>query len=316
MSKPVNRNAGAGLVALVISYTLFIILVDRRSSISTGPPAVMLFQERDSWSFIKANDYNPPPGKAAFELARDLSKLLGSPDPQLRDETAYDILAHWIYQNRVLSDDDLRPLIAEWTNNLTKNIGSVGSDAVALRSFSALTLSVVVARDNAAPFLTEPEFRKILDSGLKYADQEVDLRGYDPVKGWLHATAHTADLLKFLARSRYIAPADQQSILNAVGKKLKTANVVFSFGEDERLARAVVSLIARKDFDAPAFGAWVSQIRPTPPRTSRPETAVLYANQNIKNMLAKLEVLLNTSDGMNNAPRAAVIVQNGLKGTF
>ena len=168
---------------------------------SQTPPAAI--QDGDTWSFIKANGYRLPAGKTAAELARRLSKLLGSADPQLRDETAFDILSNWIYRNRLLSDDDLRPLILEWSKNLTKDTGSVGSDAVALRSFSALTLSIVVARDNATPFLTEPEFRQILAGALKYADQERDLRGYDPIKGWLHATAHTADLLKFLARSRY-----------------------------------------------------------------------------------------------------------------
>ena len=195
-------------------------------------------------------------------------------------------------------------------------IGSIGSDAVALRSFSALTLSIVAARDNVTPFLSEQEFRKILESALKYADQERDLRGYDPVKGWLHATAHTADLLKFLARSRYIAAADQKAILNAVGHKLTSANLVFAFGEDERLARTVLSVVARKDFDVSAFGTWLDQMRPAPPATSLPDISVLRANQNVRNMLAKLHFLLNTTDGVAGAGAAAGIVQKGLKGTF
>ena len=313
-----KHTATLGYAAWVLFCSCFALSASSKALMPV--PALQIvraeIQDDDTWKFIKANGYKLPPGKSAAELSRTLSKLLGSADPQLRDETAFDILANWIYRNRLLSDDDLRPLILEWTANLTKDIGSVGSDAVALRSFSALTLSIVVARDNATPFLTEQEFRKILESALKYADQERDLRGYDPVKGWLHATAHTADLLKFLARSRYLGPADQKAILNAVAHKLTTANLVFSFGEDERLARTVLSVVARKDFAAFEFAEWVNHMRPAPAATSQPDISVLRADQNVLNMLAKLYFLLKTTDGVAWAGAAADMVQKGLDGTF
>ena len=50
--------------------------------------------------------------------------------------------------------------------------------------------------------------KKLLDVGqrrendaLAYLAAELDLRGIEPRVGWIHATAHTADLLKFLARN-------------------------------------------------------------------------------------------------------------------
>jgi hypothetical protein len=273
--------------------------------------------DKQQWQAIIKNNYTPPAGHTAAELAPTLSHMLGSPDPELRDEIAFDILSNWIYQSRLLLPDDLRALMAEWEGNLKKDIGSTGNNSVELRSFSALTLSVVVARDNDEPFLTEAEFRTLLADSLAYAQAERDFRGYDPEKGWLHSTAHTADLLKFLARSRYITPADQAAILAAVAHKLRDSGVVFTFGEDERLARTVLSIINRKDFDQAAFRQWLTSLRPEPPKSALPEVSVLDANQNVKNMLAKLEVILvavpNPSAQVSDALAG---VKDTLKGTF
>jgi hypothetical protein len=44
-------------------------------------------------------------------------------------------------------------------------------------------------------------FRAAVDLLTGYLRDERDLRGFDPKKGWMHATAHTADLLAELSRS-------------------------------------------------------------------------------------------------------------------
>lgn len=272
---------------------------------------------KEFWQAIARNDYNPPAGESTAELSRSLSLLLASPDPELRDEIGYTTFAQWIYQKRLLSPADLRPLIADWLANLKDAVGTTGSDAVLRRSFSALVLSVVVARDNAAPFLEEAQFRSILEGALAYADAEKDLRGYDPEKGWMHSAAHTADLLKFLGRSRYLTIADQAAILNAAGRKMRTASLVFTFGEDERMARALLSLIARPDFDATAFRTWLADNKPAFPSDKRPTLAQLAAYQNLKNLLSKLEVLLvGLPADAPHAKETAPLLQEALKTAF
>lgn len=272
---------------------------------------------KEFWQAIIKNGYTPPERTSVPDLARSLVALLGSPDPEFRDEIGYSTLTSWIYQKRLLSPDDLRPLVAELLGNLTRGIGSVGSDAVMRRSFSALVLSVVVARDNAAPFLKENEFRSILQGALGYADSEKDLRGYDPLKGWIHSAAHTADLLKFLGRSRYLTTSDQPAILSAIRRKLRSADLVFSFGEDERLARAVLSIVARPDFDATGFHEWTLSCKPVQPATARPPIAELITNQNLKNALAKLEVLLvSLPPDAPHTKDSAAALEEILKGAF
>ena len=274
--------------------------------------------DKEFWQAIAKNDYNPPVGESASALWRPLSELLASPDPELRDEVGYSTFASWIYAKRLLSPDDLRGLIAQLSRNLKQDVGSTGTDAIFRRSFSALVLSVVAARDNAAPFLEEKEFRGLLQDALEYLDAEKDLRGCEPGKGWFHSAAHTADLLKFLGRSRYLQPADQAAITDGILRKLRNSAVVFTFGEDERMARALLSLVARKDFDAQGFRQRLTNAKPSPPTAALPDVAVLRGNQNVKNMLSKLEVLLlsQPADAGPQFKETAAAVQDTLKGTF
>lgn len=250
------------------------------------------------WLGIAKAGFTPPAGADMAALAVELCDLFASPDPQLRDDVGYSTFAAWVYQKKLLDAAALRPVTAALLRNLRADIGSTGSDAVFRRSFSALALSVVAARDSVDPVLDEAGFREMLDSALQYLDAERDVRGFDPVKGWMHSAAHTADLIKFLARSRFATPADQTRMLDAVARKL-TTSTVFIHGEDERCARAVLSIVNRKDFDRDAFAAWLTRTKPGPFPGGLPAVRELESRQNIKNFFAKLEVLLSADASAN-----------------
>ena len=308
--------AGFIRAAIVLSLVLCNISVSIGAELATAERGASA-HGKVFWQAIAKNDYAVPAGAAAAELTEELSGMLGSRDPELRDEIAYTALAYWIYEKRLLSPAELRPLIAEWVGNLSRDVGSLGSDSVLRRSFSALVLSVVVARDNAAPFLEEKEFRSILEQALAYFDAEKDLRGYDPEVGWMHSAAHTADLLKFLGRSRYLTRGDQAAILGAVSRKLRSAGVVFTFGEDERMARAALSIIGRADFDSGGFRDWLSGCKPVPPGSAQPAVSELRSYQNLKDMLSKLEVLLvSLPPDSPHAKEAGAAVLDTIKGSF
>jgi hypothetical protein len=214
--------------------------------------------DKQFWKSIADHQYQVPKGESPASLIEDLTDNLGSPDPELRDDLVYGISAVWIYRDGLLSGDQLRTLARKCENNLTVGIGEQGSDTVLLRSFSALELSLIAAFDNKKPFLTDADFSGLLNAGLRYFKSERDLRGYDAEKGWMHATAHTADLLKFLARSPRLKTTDQPEILEAIGAKLRQDGHTFVFGENERMAAAVLSLVRRNDFDQPNFQSWLN----------------------------------------------------------
>jgi hypothetical protein len=256
------------------------------------------------WSAVAANHYEVPAGSDVRALVDELASMLASPDPAVRDEIAYTTLAAWIYQTRVVGPTELGPLTDRLLDNLKDGIGESGNDRVFKRSFSALVLSVIVARDNAAPFLTPEAFRRIEGAAVAYLGAEQDLRGYDPEHGWMHSAAHTADLLKFVARSRFLEASEQPRLLDAIAQKLAAVPTVFTHGEDERLARAVLSIVNRSDFDRGAFAAWISRVKP-PRQAARPTLAALAGSQNRKNLLAKLEVLLASDAEPSESVRSA-----------
>ena len=136
------------------------------------------------------------------------------------------------------------------------HIGESENDTVFGRSFSALYMSILAAQDLPKPFLSAAAFRETLDTALQCYAGEKDLRGYVPVTGWAHTTGHIADLLKFLARNPHLSAEDQKRIVNGVLQRCRTAHLVFTRGEDTRMAAALLSVIGRKDFNASPFETW------------------------------------------------------------
>jgi hypothetical protein len=90
---------------------------------------------------------------------------------------------------------------------------------------------------------------------------ERDLRGYDTQLGWIHATAHTADLLQALAASPMMTSEEEHNILSAIAARLSSAPQVYTQGEQDRLAQAVVVVVRRPDCKTNVFENWLSQLR-------------------------------------------------------
>jgi hypothetical protein len=201
---------------------------------------------REYWKQIAAKDFAAPDGETAATLVPELVAMLGSPDPDLREEVAYSTLATWAYRDGALTPNELKALAFTLRDNLALGIGEQGTDSVLLRSYSALTLTVLVARDARVPFLDAGELGTLLDAVARYAPAERDLRGYVPDKGWHHAGAHTADLLRSLARHPRVDNAGLIRVLSAVADLVDNAGgVAFVHGEEERLARAAVTALRR-----------------------------------------------------------------------
>jgi hypothetical protein len=223
--------------------------------------------------------------------------LLGSRDPQWRDDVGYGVVASCVYQSRRLTPAERRALIDALTINLRRGIGEVGTDSVLVRSFSALDLSVLAALELVDPVLDDSGYRQLLDNAFAYLHDERDLRGLEPGIGWIHATAHTADLLKFLARDRRFTVADQRRLLDAVWAKITTPGIpVWTHAEDERLADALRSVVRRTDFDAANLDPWLARFVALEQQVWAqlpPDAARLDASQNARHLLQNFFVLLS-----------------------
>lgn len=266
---------------------------------------------REFWRAIAKNQYAVPEGQQVFPLLRELSGYLGAIDPELRDDLAYTIIEAWIKHQPQLTSDELGSLLDEWQANLRIGIGESGNDGVLKRSYSALCLSSLAERELKTPFLGEARYRILLASALAYLRDERDLRGFDPKLGWIHATAHTADLLAAVARNPLFRREDQEPLLEAIAGRLSSAHQIFTFGEQDRLALAVARIILRKDFDATGFNAWIAAMDTADQRTwkdSPPNLAILQTFENDTYMLRGLAGYLAMSP-----PSPAVTgAQNGV----
>jgi len=244
------RRAECRRLLKVLAITIFVCASAR---LACGQVA----HGKEYWRGIAGKGYEVPEGEKAFALAKELSGYLKSSDAELRDDLAYSILAEWILHKDVFSKDELLAFEEEWRGNLKTGIGDSETDSVLGRSFSALCLAAIAEKELKSPFLGEERYRKLLAAAESYLKEERDLRGFDPVKGWIHATAHTADLLAALVQHRSFTKQDQAAVLRAIWWKLEGADVVFAFGEQDRLANALAAMAGRGDFDLAGFREWL-----------------------------------------------------------
>lgn len=236
--------------------------------------------DRAFWQQIAKSQYAVPEGQSAFPLAQELVGLFASPDPELRDDLAYSILYSWIRKPELFTQSELVTLTGECQSNLQRGLGEQGTNSVLQRSFSALGLALLAKRDAKTAFLSDAQFHSLVDAAISYLNAEKDLRGYDEKLGWIHATAHTADLLAELGVNPRLTHDEQGRILRAVAERLRAAPQVYIQGEQARLALAVLSIMRRSDFDAAAFTTWLDELQ-TADRsvwTTKPLTAETLAH--------------------------------------
>lgn len=231
-----------------------------------------------------------PEAAAWPPLLAALTTLLEAPEPEVRDDLAFTLLAKWLVRDRVVPVAERHQLLEAWLPKL-RVVDGAPPDAVVGRSFAALCLGLLVALDNQEPWLSPAEFARLQAAAVDYLRAEPDVRGFDDRLGWVHSVAHTADLLKFLARSEHLQPAGQTVLLDAIADKLQATTLPLTCGEDERLARAVLSLAARDDFDAAGFAAWLPKAWPAA-GPGAPSVAALAREHNQRHLVLALHALL------------------------
>ena len=147
---------------------------------------------------------SPPPG-----LVNEAVSLLGSPDSEWRDDVGYGVVATCVYRKKRL--DRRRSGARSWRAPVREPAARHRRDRATTRCCCApsrrSTSRSWRRSSSRIPALDAAGYARLLDDGLAYLRDERDLRGLEPRVGWIHATAHTADLLKFLARDAALQAA-------------------------------------------------------------------------------------------------------------
>ena len=251
------------------------------------------------WKKLQENNYAIPADHTPTSLTAELFVYLGSSDPELRDEIAYQTFANFLKRG-YLSDEEIAIYITSLLGNLETGIGERDTDSVFLRSFSVLFLAEIIHNDNKAPSLKKPILKTILEKALWYMEAERDPRGYVNEKGWAHALAHTADLFLVLAKNPNTGSREHNRMLNAISKKLVgSTDWVYIHGEDDRLSRAALEILRRDTLSSAFIKKWLkSFLKPDSGSWNgawtNEETARAYFN--VRNFLRSLYLQVTTEE--------------------
>lgn len=211
------------------------------------------------WNRVLSDGLTVPSDRPLDELTAELTTMLGSPDPALRDGTAYPALATWL--ERGVYDNLLAGLGDGMTAGLKVGLGERDTDTVFRRSFSALVLAECIERDNTIFRLPGG---KLLDWGDRVATwylREADVRGFVPTKGWAHSVAHGADVLGALGGSFHFGAPELTVLLDVLGERaVLPVGHVFTSGEPDRMAQAAMRILRRNLISLSVLEPWVARI--------------------------------------------------------
>lgn len=219
----------------------------------------MLRMPSGFWQQVVADGLKVPQDRSLVEMTEDLTRMLGDPDPEIRDGIAFPTMATWIDDG--VYDDLLVGLGDGMCHGLDIGLGDVESDTVFRRSFSALILTECIDRTTKAALGGPNVVLRWGDKVMGWYSRERDLRGFVPGKGWAHAVAHGADALGALARSPVMGRLELTVILDVIADRLLTpTDAFFVAGEGDRLAFATMHLLRRDILGIDVLEPWVARL--------------------------------------------------------
>lgn len=219
------------------------------------------------WKQVIEDGLQVPTDRPLDELTAELTRMLGSPDADVREGTAYPTLRTWV--ERGVYDDLLTGLGDGMAAGLTVGLGEQGTDSVFRRSFSVLVLAEVIARDTARELVPAGTVLRWGDQVVGWYLRERDLRGWVDGKGWAHAGAHGADAIGALARSRHLGVHELTVLLDVVADRVAEGDDVLVARETDRMAAAVMAVLGRGLVPMSVVEPWLSRLAaeagPQPP---------------------------------------------------
>ena len=127
--------------------------------------------------------------------------------------------------------------------------------------FAALVLSEVARADRIDPVFTDSVRADLVEIAARSLIRVDDYRGFDPVEGWRHGVAHGSDLVLQLSLNPRVNADQLRLLMEATATQIAPRGTVFyTFGEPERLARAVVFAYRRGVLDGAFWDGWFATV--------------------------------------------------------
>ncbi|MET7801399.1 DUF2785 domain-containing protein [Streptomyces decoyicus] len=203
------------------------------------------------WPAIAAQGFPFPAAVPASRLRDELSAMLVSPDPEVRDEQAYTAAARWIREGHL--DEVLEDLGDTAAERFTH-------PEIQARTFAPLVLRCVLTRGHAVPDAVRGTAAERWYAAFSaWYPSERDTRGWDDSLGWLHAVAHGADAAAAFAGA---LPARRAALLELCAHRMTAAHADYRYAqlEDARLAHAVSRILLAPGLTAEQATDWLNVV--------------------------------------------------------
>jgi hypothetical protein len=179
-----------------------------------------------------------------FLSVKSMITHIGSTDAELRDKLIYTFFFRMIIEDNQIESDLLIELLDIClSEHLHKGLGENGTDSVFTRSFTTLLMALILYRDIEDNFLSHTKIENVKSQLIMYLNQEKDLRGYVPGKGWAHSVAHAADTFDELVKNPKISNDLYPEILEPLWKKMFVSDTVYIHQEDERMITPIIEML-------------------------------------------------------------------------
>lgn len=193
-----------------------------------------------NWKAVIDSGFRLPEGLSQQAAVDELARMLGHPDPVVRDDLAYTVLEHLIPE----LDEAVCLRLGD------ELAGRLADPVLHARSFAALALAPIVKRG---------VFRTAwLDEFEAWYPLELDLRGWDAEFGWLHAAAHGAELLGAFGLHPEVMPRRMLNL--AVERLRRPTDYVFAEMEDSRLAHGIALTLTRPELSPAESVGWLDPV--------------------------------------------------------
>jgi hypothetical protein len=241
---------------------------------------------------LKASEWQMNDAALRQQTALDMLDCLASPNPQLRDELAFEALAFWM-RGELLSIDTIhqirRQLLVQVAVTPTVN------DDGFVQPFAALVLAEVARVDRRKPFMTELQRTEMVNAAAEYLSFVNDFRGYDENSGWRHGVAHGADWMMQLSLNPSLNKRHHEIMLGALAKQIRNDRHFYQYGEGERLMTPVFYLGLRSSLSNEEWDSWFASLHTTSLALKKTTQASLARKHNLTAFLSALYVNLHES---------------------
>lgn len=212
-------------------------------------------QSLDSLKQLKALQFRTSDANDQKQLAMGLLDCLADPDPQLRDDLAYQALSTWLRAN-AFDADTLRAMRDALYAQLD------GDDPAGFRKpYAALVLSEVARNDRIKPWMSDEERSAMVEKAASFLEGVSDYRAFDDKEGWRHGVAHGADWIWQIALNPALTKEQADRLLVALASQIvPDAAPSYAAGEPGRLARPILAIAHHGFYTQKDWDTWLGKL--------------------------------------------------------